>query len=120
MEWRQTYAVPDVSTAFLMNYGWSEIVGLRGELPSDRIACGFLLLGPSTYYARHSHAAEEIYVPLSGTALWQQAESPWREHLPGSVIHHDSNEPHAMRTQTQPLLALYLWHGNLQQKSHFV
>ena len=118
LAWRQTYKVTDVGATFLENYGWTEIVGLSGELASQRIACGFLLLGPETHYPRHRHEAEEIYIPLSGNASWQQGDGVWRERLPGTVIHHASDEPHAMRTGARPLLALYLWHSaNLNQKS---
>jgi Dimethlysulfonioproprionate lyase len=116
--WRQTYKVPDVDAEFLTNYGWTELVGLTGELASTRIACGFLLLGPATHYPRHRHEAEEIYVPLAGIAAWQHGNGPWQEQSPGTVIHHASEEPHAMRTGNQPLLAVYLWRSaNLNQKS---
>src|SRR5450631_953645 len=111
MAWRQTYTEKDLDAAFLDNYGWSEILGPCGPLPSEQLACGFLILGPSTHYPRHRHAAEEIYLPLSGTAEWQQGDAVWRDRSPGTPIHHASDEPHAMRTRTIPLLALYLWHG---------
>jgi Dimethlysulfonioproprionate lyase len=120
MAWRQTYTASDVGAAFLDNYGWSEIVGLSGPLSSERIACGFLLLGPETHYPRHRHEAQEVYIPLAGTASWQQGDSRWRERPPGAVIHHASDEPHAMRTGARALLALYLWRSsNLNQKAHF-
>jgi len=119
MAWRQTYKPTQVSAAFLENYGWSELVGLSGPLASERLACGFLLLGPETHYPRHRHEAREIYVPLAGTASWQQGDGHWRKHPPGAVIHHASDEPHAMRTGAHALLALYLWRSaNLNQKSH--
>ena len=118
LAWHQTYTVNDLDAAFLDNYGWSEILGGAGPLPSERIACGFLLLGPSTHYPRHGHEAEEIYLPLCGTAAWQQGDSVWRERVPGTVIHHAGSEPHAMRTGAGPLLALYLWRStNLAQKA---
>jgi Dimethlysulfonioproprionate lyase len=120
MAWRQTYTASEVGAAFLENYGWSEIVGLSGGLASERIACGFLLLGPETHYRRHRHEAEEVYIPLAGTASWQQGDGRWRERAPGTVIHHASDEPHAMRTGARALLALYLWRSaNLHQKAHF-
>ena len=116
MAWRQTYGDKDIDRAFLDNYGWSEILGGCGPYASERIACGFLILGPSTHYPSHRHPAEEIYLPLSGTAAWQQGDAVWRERSPGTPIHHSSEEPHAMRTGTNPLLALYLWRGgNLAQ-----
>jgi len=119
MAWRQTYTAAEVGAEFLENYGWSEIVGLSGTLASERIACGFLLLGPETHYPRHRHEAEEVYIPLAGTALWQQGDGEWREHPPGTVVHHASDELHAMRTGARALLALYLWRSaNLRQKAH--
>jgi hypothetical protein len=115
--WRQTYAAGDVGDAFLRNYGYAEIVGMK-SIPSRRIACGFLILGPSTLYPRHRHEAEEIYIPLSGTARWEQSDAVWRERRPGAVIHHASDEPHSMQTGAEPLLALYIWRSKqLNQKA---
>jgi Dimethlysulfonioproprionate lyase len=118
LAWRQTYTAYDLDAAFLDNYAWCEIFGGSGPLTSERIACGFLILGPSTHYPRHRHEAEEIYLPLSGTAAWQQGDAVWRERPPGTPIHHASGEPHAMRTGVRPLLALYLWRSaDLAQKA---
>jgi hypothetical protein len=118
LAWRQTYSLKDLDAGFLDNYGWTEIFGGQGPLIGEGIACGFLLLGPSTHYPRHHHEAEEIYLPLHGTAAWQQGDAPWRERSPGTLIHHASDEPHAMRTGPTPLLALYLWRSaDLNQKA---
>jgi hypothetical protein len=118
MAWRQSYSAEDVDGAFLGNYGWSEILGTSGPWVGARIACGLLLLGPSTHYPRHRHEAEEIYLPLSGTAAWQQGDAVWRDRTPGTLIHHASEEPHAMRTGAAPMLALYLWRSaDLAQKA---
>jgi len=118
MAWRQTYTVTEVGADFLENYGWTEIIGQHGPLASESIACGFLLLGPSTLYPRHRHEADEIYLPLAGRAAWQRGDGRWREQAPGSLIHHGSGEPHAMLTHSRPLLALYLWRSaDLSQRS---
>jgi mannose-6-phosphate isomerase-like protein (cupin superfamily) len=120
LAWRQTYSATQIGADFLRNYGWTEILGSAGPLVSERLACGFLALGPATRYPSHRHPAQEIYVPLSGTALWQQGQRPWRELQPGSVIYHASEEPHAMHTGTAPLLALYLWRGDTAAKSRML
>lgn len=109
LAWQQTYRESEIGRSFLDNYAYTEIMGTRGPLASEHIACGFLLLGPATRYPRHRHEAEELYVPLSGTASWQRGDSQWRDHAPGTPIHHASEEPHAMRTGPAPLLALYVW-----------
>jgi hypothetical protein len=116
--WRQTYTVEEVGTRFLDNYGWTELLGARAGEARAQIACGVLLLGPNTLYPPHRHEAEEIYVPLSGTAGWQQGDAIWRPRAPGTLIHHRSEESHAMRTDAEPLLALYLWRSaDLSQRA---
>jgi len=111
LPWRQTYSRDEIGAEFLRNYGYTEIVGPTAAWRSDVLRCGFLLLGPETHYPRHHHEAEELYVALSGTAAWARGDEPWRDRPPGTVIHHASGEPHAMRTAAEPLLALYLWQG---------
>jgi hypothetical protein len=111
LEWRQTYSSADTPPGFPENYGWAEIIGPTGALWSDRLACGFLVLGPATRYPSHYHAAQEWYLPLSGIAGWQQAGGRWSERAPGALIYHASGVRHAMQTGRHPLLALYLWHG---------
>jgi hypothetical protein len=118
LAWRQTYTAKDLDATFLANYGWSEIIGAQGPLASGHMSCGFLILGPATHYPRHHHDAEELYLPLSGTADWQQGDAVWRQHPPGTPVYHAGNETHAMRTGADPLLALYMWRGpGLTQKS---
>jgi quercetin dioxygenase-like cupin family protein len=118
LQWGQSYPASAVGAQFLENYGWTEVAGLHGPIPSEHVAIGFLMLGPATRYPRHRHEAEEIYVPLSGTAAWQGGDGIWRNEPPGAVIVHGRNEPHAMRTSSEPLLALYLWRSaQLDQKS---
>jgi hypothetical protein len=118
LTWHQTYSAQELDRAFLDNYGYTELLGAIGPRCSDRLAAGFLLLGPNTFYPRHRHPAEELYLPLSGTAEWQQGDTVWRGQEPGTLIHHRSDEPHAMRTAAEPLLALYLWRGaDLAQKA---
>jgi quercetin dioxygenase-like cupin family protein len=109
LAWRRSYTPAAVGAQFYENYGWTEFAGLTGPVPSKHLACGVLLLGPHVTYPPHRHEADEIYVPLTGTAGWKHGDGPWRERLPGSVIHHGRYEPHAMQTGGEPLLALYLW-----------
>ena len=117
-EWRQTYVSGDFGERFLQCYGWSEWIGRRGIFDSDRIACGVLLLAADTEYPAHSHEAEEIYLPLAGSALWKSRDSPWTIRAPGECIYHPPWMPHAMRTRREPLLALYVWRsGDLTARS---
>jgi hypothetical protein len=121
LRWRQTYSTAQIDAAFLRNYGYTEIIGPTAPRECRQLACGFLLLGPHTHYPRHLHEAEEIYVSLAGRAGWLQGDAVWRDHPPGTVIHHTSGEPHAMRTADAPLLALYVWRSaDLNQTARLV
>jgi hypothetical protein len=109
LAWRQSYTSGELDADFMENYGWTEILGPRSCGGGGQTACGLLLLGADTFYPPHRHEAEEIYVPLHGAAEWRQGDAVWRRRAPGTLIHHESEESHAMRTAAEPLLALYLW-----------
>lgn len=111
LEWRQTYSAGDFGAAFLEGYGWTELVGLRGPIASTQLACGFLLLGPGIAYPAHAHEAEELYLPLAGTAQWQKGGDAFAPRPPGTPIVHRSLEAHATSTGHEPMLALYVWRG---------
>ncbi|MEO8243916.1 MAG: dimethylsulfonioproprionate lyase family protein [bacterium] len=111
LQWRQTYGAADFGAGFLDEYGWSEFVGLRGPVASERIACGVLLLGPGVIYPAHAHAAEEVYLPISGVAEWQRGDAGFASVPVGQAVHHAPWMPHAMRVGAEPLAALYLWRG---------
>ena len=117
--WGQTYSTEDFGSGFLEKYGWTELIGLRGPIASERIACGFLMLGPEVEYPLHSHEAEEIYIPLTEPTFWLKGDEDWESRTACRPIYHTSRIPHAMRTESTPLLALYLWRGgNLVEKSN--
>jgi mannose-6-phosphate isomerase-like protein (cupin superfamily) len=118
LRWGQTYTTADFDRHFLDNYGWMELFGTRGHFNNQMVAGGFLILGPGVEYPDHHHVAEELYVPLAGRADWRKAEGPFLPRAAGEVIHHPSRMSHAMRTDGEPLLALYLWRGGpLAEKS---
>jgi hypothetical protein len=118
LHWGQTYTAADFGEHFIDNYGWVELFGTRGHFRNDSIAAGFLVLGPGVIYPDHHHVAEEIYIPLTGGTEWRMGEGDFRPRRGGEIIHHASNVSHAMRTGSEPLLALYLWRGgDLAQKS---
>ena len=119
--WGQSYTTADFGAAFLEKYGWTEIIGQRGPIASEQLACGFLLLGPQLEYPLHSHEAEEIYVPFTASSQWARGNEAWVKRPVSQPIFHSAWLPHAMRSGTRPLLALYLWHnGDLTQKSRIL
>jgi quercetin dioxygenase-like cupin family protein len=121
LAWTQNpnYRARPPHARFLHRYGYAVLLGRDDSLAPplvrhDGLAVGLLLLGPDNEYPRHEHPAEEIYLPLSGAALWQRGAAPWQKISPGTPIHHPSDLPHATRTGAAPLLALYLWRGAIE------
>ena len=106
---------PDAT--FLDNYGYAVIAGPAAGPPAlatdPRVALGVLLLGPRAHYPLHAHPAVEIYYTLTPDGEWWRGDGPWRHEPPGAVIHHPPNVRHATRAGASPLLAIYLWRGDL-------
>jgi dimethlysulfoniopropionate lyase len=109
---------PDAN--FLTNYGYAVLAGPGGLVETDRLALGVLLLGPDTHYPSHRHPAIEIYIVAAGRAEWRKGEEPWRIEAPEAVIRHDSMMLHATRTLAEPLLAVYVWQGDLKTYARII
>lgn len=117
-QWRQTYAVEECGAAFLKSYAWTELLGGRGCFASARLRVMLLALGAQTHYPAHRHPAVELYLPLAGRADWQAGlESPYESRAPGTPIYHPGLQWHATRTGDEPLLALCLWRGALDERA---
>jgi hypothetical protein len=96
----------------------AELVGPDGILKADSLRMGVFLQSPHTHYPSHSHAAEELYLVLAGTPLWQKDDGRFAPVSPGSAVRHLSYQRHAMKTAEDALLALWLWTGDLGFSSY--
>ena len=122
LRWRQNQSYTD--TAFLRSYAYAELVGPSGHARHDRYAIGLLYLAPGTFYPAHAHPAEEAYHVLAGASEWWQGELAGAAsassaadasalRAPGDRVLHPSGVMHAMRSGSRPLLALYIWRGDI-------
>jgi len=116
LPWRYGYAARVDRPGLDAAMGWAEIVGPAAPFRSDSVCFGLTLIGPDTHYLPHRHPAVELYHVLGGTAAWS-AESETTDRPPGSFILHPANLVHAMRTGSEPLLALYSWTGDVVSPS---
>ncbi|MFT5894528.1 MAG: hypothetical protein ACI8VW_001399 [bacterium] len=91
-----------------------ELIGPNGVATNEKLRLGLLLQPACTHYPRHRHAAEELYLVLSGTALWGQGKAEPTPRQPGSFCHHASWEWHEMVTAEEPLLSLWCWTGDIR------
>jgi len=97
---------------------YCQIVGPQGLIRDNRLKMGCYFQIPELFYPSHTHNAEEVYFVLSGTALWQKDNAEFTAQSPGTLIHHLPNQPHAMHTQKEPLLAIWAWIGDIGFESY--
>ncbi len=95
-----------------------EIIGPDGMIFDKRCRFGLLLQDSGTYYPKHQHAAEELYFILSGTAKWTVDNGDPELKGADTFIHHKPNQPHAILTQTKPLLTMWGWAGDITSSSY--
>jgi hypothetical protein len=99
---------------------YAELVGPEGPVVSAKCRFGLYLQAPDCLYPPHSHAAEELYLLISGSAEWQLDDSnPFTP--PGSgLVHHLPWQKHAMRTGASSLLALWAWLGDISYGTYSI
>ncbi len=118
MPWRQNPTYTDES--LLGRYAYCELMGPTGLAPHAKVSIGLLYLGPGTFYPPHAHPAEEAYHLLAGASEWQAGAGVMTPRSPGDRMEHPSGVSHAMRAGTTPMLALYVWRGDLITPARFV
>ena len=97
-----------------------EIIGPTGQIKHAAVRTGILFQASNITYPRHSHAAEEIYFPLTGPVDWQIDDTDWCKQEAGSFIHHLPYQPHAIRTGKAPLLTIWGWSGDIDSNSYMI
>lgn len=97
-----------------------ELLGPDGMIFNSSCRLGLFLQMPDLFYPAHAHAADELYVVLSGTAEWQCNDSEPKLRPPGSFIHHPSRHWHAMNTRSEPLLVIWGWTGDIGFESYLI
>lgn len=113
VSWTQTaaYVAQPPNADFLDGYAHATITA------DAAAAVGLLLLGPHVDYPPHRHPADEVYLPLAG-ARWAHGDAlPPDAEPAGTLLHHRPWQAHAMTTGDQPLLALYVWTGEVDVAS---
>ena len=117
VQWHQSSrGVPEF---FEGGYSFSVIIGDSGLVPSKKIRMGLFLQNQNVDYPPHAHEAEEFYLILSGYGSWQIGNS-WYDAIPGRIFHHQPGESHRMITESEPLLAIWIWTGLIEGRYWFV
>ena len=123
LPWRYSYpprpGSPLHAADLAERIAFAELIGPRAPLAAPDCRAGFTLMAPGTFYPLHAHPAIELYLVISGHAEWTTPEAE-RIVPPGEFVLHRSNQPHAMRTFAEPLLALYGWSGDLDTPAFYL
>jgi len=98
----------------------TEIVGPDGMFNNPQLRFGLLLQDPNITYAKHQHAAEELYFVLNGMASWSVDDDKPIDRAAGEFIHHAENQPHQMITTSHPMLAMWAWLGDIGAESYSI
>jgi quercetin dioxygenase-like cupin family protein len=111
LQWKRRDASTPDGTTFHDGHANALVAGPGGLEERDDVWVGISLLAPHVRYPDHRHRPEEIYVSLAGGAWWN-SNMEWTTPGPGGLVYNEPNVLHAMRTDAQPLLAIWcLWVG---------
>lgn len=111
--WRETYGDTGIGRDFLDRFGCYCIVGEGGPFRSDFIRAWIVYMPAWLHYPWHHHPAEEVYLTLAGQAEFLRLGEAPETLGPGGVSRHGPNQPHAMTTRDQPVLAYVVWRNSL-------
>lgn len=109
--WLHTYTEAEVGAHFLENYGYFELFGPVGHYDAGGYRAYVVYWNAGLVYDWHCHEAEELYVVLSGRAIFRSEGEPDVELTRGGTRFHASLQPHALETTDSPLLAYIVWRG---------
>ena len=112
--WRETYKDTEIGGDFMNRFGCFCIIGENAPFFSDAIRLFMVYMPAHLYYPWHNHPAEEIYMVVSGNALFRREGLPDKTLSEGQTSFHQSNQPHAMETLDQPVLCLVAWRDQFE------
>lgn len=114
LDWGQVYQDATVGVGVAEGMLAAQMAGTYGVFASGNVAAGLFLLGPGVFYPEHTHAAEELYLCLSGTLTLEHGldGAPFTID-PGGYSVTPPHRLHTLKTGDDPVLLLYVWRGDL-------
>jgi len=119
LPWHYHYAPRPGEADLAGRIAFAELIGPDAPLDAPACRIGFTLMAPETFYPLHAHPAIELYLVIAGHARWTTPDTD-RIVPPGEFVLHRSDQPHAMHTHAEPLLALYGWRGDLETSAYYL
>lgn len=113
-KWRETYKDTAIGEDFMRRFGCYCLIGAGGAFRSAQMNAYVVYMPPALYYPWHHHPGEEMYYVLAGEAEFHREGEPAEVLGAGQSSQHASNQPHAMRTIGEPVLAYVIWRSHLK------
>ena len=117
MCWRDIYTAPQDARnkqayEFSKRLGCYSLIGNDAPFASHYLRLFMVYMPANLHYPRHSHPAEEIYLVLSGNAVFKRKGYD-DEHLgEGQTMFHQSELAHAIETSDKPMVSLVAWRNH--------
>lgn len=113
-QWREHYRAEEVGQDFLDRFGCYPIIGEGGPYSSAALRAWIVYMPPHLYYPWHEHQAAELYLIISGSAVFRKEGSADVTLRSGDTVFHGRNQPHATETGADPVLCLVLWRDDFE------
>ena len=105
--WQRRMDRPSIHPKWPNSHANSVIIGDTGLECRNDVRIGVSLLAPYTIYPNHQHPPEEVYIALSNGS-WRQNDGFWQTRGAGGLIYNPPNIVHAMKSNSDPLLAIWI------------
>lgn len=111
LAWQRRGTAKPGDEPFYSGHANATVVGRGGLEERGDLLIGVSLVAPGVVYPDHHHPPEEVYVSLAA-GQWRNADTPWTDPGQGGLFYNPPGIVHAMRTGSDPLLAVWcLWAG---------
>lgn len=102
---------PDlIGPDFAQGNTYAALIGPEGCIRSQDFVLGVFLIAPHVFYRDHTHAAPELYAPLTGPHGWRFAPgAALQVRPPHQPVWNPSQQPHAIKVGPVPYLCIYGW-----------
>lgn len=106
LNWYRRKSATPADEPFYSSHANAMLIGPGGIEERDDVQVGVTVMAPGIVYPDHDHPPEEVYIALSPGAWWN-ADMAWTEPGPGGIIYNPPGILHAMRSGSDPFLALW-------------
>ena len=110
LDWRAVFKSEEIDPPLRTNLSMAAFAVRRDGPGARSLYVGLFLLAPHTHYPLHSHTAPEVYYCVSGRLTLQHGiDGEPFPLLPGEYSITPSERLHALHTDRDPVLLVYIW-----------